>query len=696
MRTLFAVCLLAVPVLAQDAGSPALLNSLSLKRYDAKVECDGSLATVVVEETFFNPGAALDQASFLFPLPAGAAASGLELKMGGEFFGGDVLRSEHARDIYDEITRRSRDPALLDCVGKDLYRCRVFPVPARGDAAVRLAYGQPLEAEGAMRRLVVPLDAARFNRAPAAEFSLTVHIRTESGLQAIWCPTHDVAIRRSGAHEAFVELSGKDAYLARDMVLLFAEEDAPIGAVVGSYRRAGEAGYFVLSVDAAFARAAQEKAPRDVVLAVDTSNSTGVFGLEAAAAAVATATRELRPGDRYALLAFATEPRLLADFQDPRAADAGTVRALLSCQPLAGRTHLASAVRGAAEVAARGRPGTGIVLLTDGDDADGGAAAAEAARAAADAGHRTGACGVGDAVDAAVLDQIGDHGRGDSAYGSRRLSDDVGYLVGTTRSVPITDIEVDVVGATEVCPEHVRVVQGGDAILVAGRYARPGKAQVRVRGNVAGEPVEVRLDVDLREDGGDPSIARLWAARRIGNLLDDARRANRPDLHREQIVRLGTRFGIVTPHTSLLVLEEADQRRLLGGMRRRPFLQSAGGELVPRAAHTSARAGADVARRIRGLRDAQSGEANPFEDLLGLNRMRVQRVEDRTFYRGEDGTWVEADLVDREPADPRVVRFLSEEWSALARDPAAAPALALGRAVLFRMPDGTAVRVVEE
>jgi hypothetical protein len=100
--------------------------------------------------------------------------------------------------------------------------------------------------------------------------------------------------------------------------------------------------------------------------------------------------------------------------------------------------------------------------------------------------------------------------------------------------------------------------------------------------------------------------------------------------------------------------------------------------------------------RIRRLRDAQSGDVNPFEDLLGGNRMRVRRVEDRAFYRAEDGTWIQEDLFGREPADPRVVRFLSDEWRALAADPAAAGALALGRAVLFRLPDGTAVRVVED
>jgi len=429
------------------------------------------------------------------------------------------------------------------------------------------------------------------------------------------------------------------------------------------------------------------------VVAVDTSNSTGVYGLESAAAAVAAVTGSPRPDDRFALVAFGTEPRLLSDFRRP--GEGEDARALLARQPIAGRTRPAAALRGATEVAERGRLGAGIILVTDGGDRAGVDEAADAARAAAEQGHRTGVCGLGTEIDTAVLDRIGQRGLGESAYGSRRLADDISRMVDTTRSVPLSDVEVEMDGAMDLCPEHVHVV-AGDAILVAGRYARTGPTKIRVTGTVAGERVAITIPVDLRETGGDPSVARLWAARRIGLLLDKAREANDPNLHREEIVRLGTRFGIVTPHTSLLVLEEGDQQRMLGGMRRRPLLQSAGGEMVARKAHTSARAETDVALRIRSLKDAQSGEANPFEDLLGANRLRVRHVQDRTFYRLDDGTWVEDALVDREPADPRIVTFLSEDWMALASDPSAAAALSVGRSVLFRLADGSAVRVVEQ
>ena len=688
-----------VPALAQQAPpTRAVLNGLFLKHYSVSIEASEELATAVVEETFFNSGRGLAEADFYFPLPAGSTASGLQLAMNGRYYGGNLLTRRRASDIYDRITRRNRDPALLDCVGKDLYRCRVFPVPGRDTASVRFAYRHPLASQGALRRLVVPLDAARFNRSPVEDFSLSIHIKTKSGLQAIFCPTHEVRVRQVNAHEAFVELSAHRAYLAKDLVLLYAVEDAPIGAVVSSYRRGGR-GYFVLSVDAAFAREQKRTAPRDVVLAIDTSNSSGRNGVDAAAAAVAEAVGALRPQDRYALLAFSTDARLLSDLRHPGLATGEEVRALYAQQPVAGTTRLGSAIRSATEVAGKGHAGTGIILLTDGVASEKEQQAAlEAARQAAGAGHRVGVCGVGDRVDTVHLDVLGDRGHGDSAYAAqnRKLADGVRGLFQSTRSVPLSDVEIKIEGVTDLYPTEQRVVRSDDTLLVAGRYSRPGPVQVRIRGKVNGEPIAHSFEVTLRNQGGDPSVARMWAARRIGHLLDAARAGRNPDLHKEQILALGRRFGIVTPHTSLLVLERDDQRRFLSGMKRRPLLQSVGGSLKDRRTYTRAVTTAELAARIKKLRRCRSGAVDPFADLIGENRLRMRRVGDRTFYRLDDGIWVEGDLLDRRPAEPRLVHFLSPEWSELAAsDPEVTRTLALGRSVLFRLPDGTAVQVVE-
>ncbi|MGQ0614640.1 MAG: VIT domain-containing protein [Planctomycetaceae bacterium] len=698
-RRVSALLLFAAAALhAQEAG--AILNGLTVERYGVDAECDEEVATVVVEETFYNHGGGLAEADFYFPLPEAAAASGLQLSMGGKYYGGNLLTRREAGRIYEEITRRNRDPALLECIGKDLFRCRVFPVPGHDRASVKLAYRQPLSFEGSLRRLIVPLDAARFNRRPAGRFEFVLRIQTKAALQAVVCPTHDLEIVRRSAHAATLRLTADHAYLARDLMVLFSVDDAPLGAVLSSYRRAGQRGYFVLAVDAAFAAEKQDAAPRDVVIAVDTSNSTGRQGVDAAAAAVADLVAGLRAEDRYALLSFDTGARPLTPFLAPAAEAREEVRTLFAELPVAGRTDLAAGLEGAALLAASGRAGAGIIVLTDGQATATSRDAGAAVTAATGLGHRVGFCGLGYEVDAVVLEELGERGEGDAWYrgADRSLADGLRHLLETTRTVPLTNVVVQLEGAEELLPSRLRHVRAGDSILLAGRYSAGGRARATISALVAGERVERTFDLRLRESGGNPAIARIWAARRVGTLLAEAQAAGDPALHLREILSLGREFGIVTPHTSLLVLEEADQKRYLAGLRREPLLNTtSGGITLARLSRTlAAPPAADVAERLKRLQRCRSGDVDPFDDLLGINRARMRSLGDRAFYLAEDGFWTEAPLLEREPADPRRVEFLSKEWFELAKaHPDNAQAMALGRSVLFRLPDGTAVRVRE-
>ena len=98
----------------------------------------------------------------------------------------------------------------------------------------------------------------------------------------------------------------------------------------------------------------------------------------------------------------------------------------------------------------------------------------------------------------------------------------------------------------------------GGRFVVAGRYEESGFATITLSGRVRGESTEFVLD-DARftESGGESSIPRLWATRKIGELLTTIRLEGPDEETIDQIVRLSIRWGIVTPYTSYLVTEDA-------------------------------------------------------------------------------------------------------------------------------------------
>jgi len=98
----------------------------------------------------------------------------------------------------------------------------------------------------------------------------------------------------------------------------------------------------------------------------------------------------------------------------------------------------------------------------------------------------------------------------------------------------------------------------GSQITLVGRYRGDADdTSITLRGEVNGEPQSFTyssLDFPERA-GGEPFIARLWATRRIGDLLQSIRlNGENPEIV-ESIVDLSVRYGIITPYTSFLIDE---------------------------------------------------------------------------------------------------------------------------------------------
>ena len=89
-------------------------------------------------------------------------------------------------------------------------------------------------------------------------------------------------------------------------------------------------------------------------------------------------------------------------------------------------------------------------------------------------------------------------------------------------------------------------VEGG-LLRVAGRLTEP-TATVRVTVSEAGKTRSFAQSIDAQTPQSS-RVGALWASWQV------AARAAEPERHRGEIARLGQRFGIVTPGTSLLVLE---------------------------------------------------------------------------------------------------------------------------------------------
>jgi Ca-activated chloride channel family protein len=173
-------------------------------------------------------------------------------------------------------------------------------------------------------------------------------------------------------------------------------------------------------------------------------------------------------------------------------------------------------------------------------------------------------------------------------------------------------------------------------------------------------------------------LPRLWATRRVGYLLEQIRLNGENRELVDEIVGLGTRFGIVTPYTSFLVTEDMKDLARFGA--RTESLQRRYKAMAPEAAGRDAPASGEMAvlrsREERKIKEADADDS--FADSLSTVRI----VGRKTFIL-KDEVWVDTEYKDQARLPKIDVAFGSEEFFKLVADkPALAEFFALGKKVV--------------
>ncbi|MDR2945411.1 MAG: secretin and TonB N-terminal domain-containing protein, partial [Candidatus Adiutrix sp.] len=134
------------------AEQPVRLQSLAIR-----TEIRGGFAESSLEMVFYNPNGRILEGVLEFPLAPGQEISGLALDINGEMRRGVPVPKARGQEVFDDITRRRVDPALLEATGGNAYRLRVYPLPSHGVRRVAVRVMQPLTAESGTLRYRLPL-----------------------------------------------------------------------------------------------------------------------------------------------------------------------------------------------------------------------------------------------------------------------------------------------------------------------------------------------------------------------------------------------------------------------------------------------------------------------------------------------------------------------------------------------------------
>jgi hypothetical protein len=142
---------------------PALGKLDAIQLYDVAIDVriEGFVATTTLDLTFFNPNRRVLEGELVFPLAPGQTVSGYALDVGGRLRQGVVVEKETARVAFEATERRGIDPGLAELTRGNVFRTRVYPIPANGTRRVAISFDQPLVDAGTEYRYVLPLQFER-------------------------------------------------------------------------------------------------------------------------------------------------------------------------------------------------------------------------------------------------------------------------------------------------------------------------------------------------------------------------------------------------------------------------------------------------------------------------------------------------------------------------------------------------------
>jgi Ca-activated chloride channel family protein len=542
---------------------------LAMLDHQVTISIEDQAATTQVEQTFRNHTDRDLEATYVFPVPKGASVRNFTMWVGGKETRGELVEADKARQAYADIVRRTQDPGLLEYMGNDLLRLRVFPVAARSDQKVALRFTAVAPREGDVVEYVYPLKTDGKATRALEKFSLRANVKSQHPVQNPYSPTHAITVTRPSDQEAVVRFEREQALLDKDFQLFYAVGNKDVGLTALAQRPlAGEPGYVLLLLSPRVEISRSQVVPRDVVMVLDTSGSMRGVKMDQARRALKYCLAGLEPQDRFALLNFSTTVNRYGDglveaTEEQREAGRKWVERLEATGGTAINDALQAAL--ALRTPDAGRSFT-VVFFTDGLPTVGETRPEKILQNVAaqnSSNTRIFTFGVGDDVNATLLDRLADTTRAVSTYvrPAEDIEAKVSGLYGKITHPVLCDLKLAAgpdVRLQEMYPPQLPDLFAGGQVVALARYDGHGPSAVKLTGTVGGETREYVYETTFPEKttAERDFVEHLWARRKVGYLLDQVRANGEKKELVDEVVALAKKYGIATPYTSYLVVPD--------------------------------------------------------------------------------------------------------------------------------------------
>ncbi len=554
-----------VPTSRYDGGALIAVDSngqeakLSLRKYRIDVHIEDGFARTTIDQTYFNHHPWRLEGTFYFPLPPDASLSRLAMYVDGKLMEGGMAEREYAAQVYQRIVSSQRDPALLEWVDGTTFKMRVFPLEGRQEKRLVLSYTQRLPTLYGRTQYRFP---AGHSLQVVNDWAFNAVVKNGAQLNANSPTNPRMKIAPEGADLVLTD-AAKAVKVDRDVVLDLT--DANKGDDTAHFSCADHDGnsYLMLRYRPALHTTAKPQR-RDWIFLYETSADRDPLLARVQIEVIRTLLNNAEHDDTFRILAAGTTIHLFAD--DAKPATPANVKAAVD---FLDHTHLIGALDlghafAAASDAAKGTTNPYLVHVGSGITHMG--VVQDDLMDHLPQGVRYVGVGIGKSYDRRFMKQAAERTGG--YYTQINPDEPITWrafdLLATLNTPRLLDVRV-VDAATDKDEEkwprflvdNPSVSQGEEVCAIARLLPgndRPARvpAALIVTGLLDGQPYREEIKV-ANVAGHADYLPRTWAKLEIDRLLAANSSDNQP-----KIVELSKAMYVMTPFTSLLVLENED------------------------------------------------------------------------------------------------------------------------------------------
>jgi Ca-activated chloride channel family protein len=601
-------------------GKP--LGNCPLKHTDVKAEISGYVARVNVTQEFGNPFKEKIEAIYTFPLSSNGAVDDMLMKVGERTIKGQIKKREEARKIYEAARDSGRVASLLDQERPNIFTQSVANIMPGESVTVMISYveilkyedgeysfnfpmvvgpryipGSPTGNEGApdVRRpdtigTIVPPkafgeaergtgwspdttqvpDASKITPPVTPEgtraghdISISVNLNAGIPIKRIDSKLHEIDTSNVSDSTKQITLKSKDTIPNKDFILNWEVAGDKIEDAILTTGKDGN-GFFTMILQPPKRPLKSEITPKEMVFVIDCSGSMSGYPVETAKQAMKLCIEMMNENDTFNIIGFAAGQLALFDKPQPNTKE-NMEKGLkfLAERTGGGGTEMLSCINAVLNVPEDSQHLRIVCFMTDGYVGDDMTILGAIKKKLGNA--RLFPFGIGGSVNRFLLDNMALMGKGEVDYvtlgepghrAAERFHERIACPL-------LTDISIDWGGLeiSDIYPKSIPDLFSAKPVVLKGRYTKPGKTEITLKGKIVGKDFSRKIQVVLPENNqANNSLGSIWARARIDDLMsqdwEGVQSGNTKGDVKELITHLGLEFRLMTQYTSFVAVEE--------------------------------------------------------------------------------------------------------------------------------------------